>query len=386
MDRDPDLLKNILLFSQILRKSRIGVTIDNVLDALKGISFIDIQERKDFYHLLKFNFVSRKEEMEVFDKLFGQFWSFGSNMEPSIKKQLDKKTNSFGEEEEISFFKNKKDQFLIKDWVDEVEKKGQIEPKDVPFYSPEEILRQKDFILLQKEDLEKVKEWVITLSKKLAMALSRRWRRGKRGNRLDFRRTFRQSVRYGGEIIELRMKQPKIKPLRVILVCDVSGSMDIYSHFFILFMYGIQNNYPNCDTFTFSTRLSCVTSLIKRTSLEEALRHLSGKVLDWSGGTNIGGALHQLHQHHSELLHPNRTVFFIFSDGWDLGDSALLDLEIKNLKKRVKKIIWLNPLLASPHYQPLCKGMSTVLPYLDYFLPLHNFSSLKSLSSFLLKM
>ncbi|MGZ3495793.1 MAG: VWA domain-containing protein, partial [Thermodesulfobacteriota bacterium] len=120
-------------------------------------------------------------------------------------------------------------------------------------------------------------------------------------------------------------------------------------------------------------------------TFEEALSLLSGKVLDWSGGTNIGGALHQLHHRYPGLLSPGRTLFLLFSDGWDRGDSALLDSEMKNLKKQVKRLIWLNPLLGSPHYQPLCKGMAAALPYLDDFLPCHNLSSLKRLSHLLLR-
>jgi len=184
-------------------------------------------------------------------------------------------------------------------------------------------------------------------------------------------------------MIELRMKQVKPKPLRIIFFCDVSGSMDIYSQFFLLFMYGLQNYYPYCQTFVFSTRLNHITSLLKRRDFKETLNLLSQRVLDWSGGTNIGLALHQLHQHHSELLHPNRTLFLIFSDGWDRGDIKLLDLEMKTLKTRVKRLIWLNPLLSSHHYQPLCKGISTALPYLDHFLPCHNFTSLKNLSRYM---
>jgi uncharacterized protein with von Willebrand factor type A (vWA) domain len=187
-------------------------------------------------------------------------------------------------------------------------------------------------------------------------------------------------------MIELRMKEPKPKPLRLILFCDVSGSMDIYSQFFLIFMYELQNQYPHCKTFVFSTHLSHVTLLLKRKVFEETLRLLSEKVSDWSGGTNIGGALHQFHQLNSQLLNFKRAIFLIFSDGWDRGDTKILESEIKNLKRQVKRLIWLNPLLGSQNYQPLCKGISTALPHLDYFLPCHNFLSLRNLSNIITKM
>jgi uncharacterized protein with von Willebrand factor type A (vWA) domain len=378
-------LKNILLFSKTLRGKKVGVTIDNVLDALRGISFIDIRNKKDFYYLLKSNFISRKEESDLFDDLFNQFWSFEDENDSSIKKVVGEKMEVPKEKEEITFFEYKKVQPLIKDWADESNEDGLKEQKEVPTYSPEEVLRRKDFDHLQEQELEKVRQLVTALSRKLAMNLSRRWKGGKRGDRLDFRRTIRQSIKYGGEMIELKLKQPKPKPYRLILVGDVSGSMDIYSQFFLLFMYGIQNQYPYCETFVFSTRLNHITSLLKRRKLKETLRLLSEKVLDWSGGTNIGMALHQLHQRYSNLLHPNRTLFFIFSDGWDRGETILLDLEMRNLKRLAKRLIWLNPLLGSQNYQPSCKGMSTALPYLDHFLPCHNLSSLEKLGQLISK-
>jgi len=377
INQDSDLLKNVILFSQALRRRKVGVTIDNMLDALRGISLIHLQKKGDFYHLLSSNFVSCKEEMDTFDELFEQFWSLGDPSGPATKKIITEEINASEDKEEDSSFESKKDQPFIKAWSDEREANELEGRKNMPFYSPDEILQQKDFTHFRAEELEKVKDWVSILSRKIATYLSRRWKRGGKGDRLDFRRSIRQSIKYGGEIMELKMRDRKPKPLRLILACDVSGSMDNYSQFFLRFMHGLQNHYPHCETFAFSTRLSHITTLLKRRTFDETLHLLSGKVLDWSGGTNIGAALHHLHQRHSGLFHPNRSLFLIYSDGWDRGDTTLLDSEMKNLRRQVKRLIWLNPLLGNQNYQPLCKGMSTALPYLDHFLPCHNFSSLK---------
>lgn len=381
-----DLLKNVILFSQTLRRQKVGVTIDNILDALRGISLIELHKKGDFYHLLRANFVSRKEEMDTFDEIFEQFWSFGDRSGPVNQTVIDEEINASEEKDEGSYFESKKDQPLIKTWNDEREADEPKERKDLPVYSPDEILQQKDFTHFREEELEKVNDWVSILSRKIATYLSRRWKRAGKGDGLDFRRSIRQSIKYGGEILELKMKEKKPKPLRLILVCDVSGSMDIYSQFFLRFMHGLQNHYPVCETFAFSTRLSHITSLLKRKTFEQTLRLLSGKVLDWSGGTNIGAALHQLHQRYSDLFHPNRSLFLIFSDGWDRGDTMLLESELKSLKRQVKCLIWLNPLLGNQNYQPLCKGMSTALPYVDHFLPYYNFSSLRKLGYLISKM
>ena len=386
MHRGSDLVKNILFFSKALRKKNVGVTTDNVMDALKGLSLIDIRKRGDFYCLLRSNFVSRREEMKPFDDLFERFWASEARRDPTLKKAEKKRAATAEEKEESLFLQDESGKLELIDWAEGSEEEEGLKETNLPAYSPEEILGRKDFNLLQREELERVEAWVLALSWKLAIRLSRRWKRGKKGDQLDFRRSLRESMKHGGEMIQLRVKEPKPKPLRIVFFCDVSGSMDIYSQFLLLLMYGLQNHYPHCETFVFSTRLSHITHFLKGRIFEASLHLLSGKVLDWSGGTNIGLALHQFHQRHARLLHPNRTLFFIFSDGWDRGDTALLDSEMKNLKRQVKKVIWLNPLKGSRDYQPLCKGMSTALPHLDHFLPCHNFSSLKNLSHLISKL
>ena len=354
------------------------------MDALRGMAFIDIQKKSDFYHLLKSNYVSKKEEIQPFDEVFESFWSFNDDREPSLKNKEQEVKTSGVEERILPSQMGEEGRLLIQDWM-EGEENGGKDERVLGTYSSEEILRQKNFSQLQAEEVEEIREFVLSLSQKMARKLSRRWKRSRKGNQLDFRRSFRQSIKYGGEIVELRRKQRKPKPVRIILLCDVSGSMDVYTQFFLLFLYGLQNQYPYCEAFVFSTRLSHISFLLKRRAFEEALRLISAKVLDWSGGTDIGGALHQLHHRHAHLLHPDRTLCLIFSDGWDRGDSVLLDLEMRQLKRQVKRLIWLNPLLGSRNYQPLCKGMATALPYLDRFLPCHNFSSLKTLSAQLSK-
>jgi uncharacterized protein with von Willebrand factor type A (vWA) domain len=178
-------------------------------------------------------------------------------------------------------------------------------PKDLRSYSPEEILGRKDFSHLDKMEEEEIKKIVITLCKKMAFNLSRRWKKGGSGDKFDFRRSIRRSIKYGGEMIELQMKEPKLKPLRLLFVCDVSGSMDIYIQFFILFMYGVQNHYPHCETFTFSTRLSHITSLLKGDFVEalRLFRQSHGLV----GRNEYWEVLHELQNGH--LLHPVARYF-----------------------------------------------------------------------------
>ncbi len=378
--QESSLLSHLLLFSKALREKKVGVTTDNVIDASRGIPFIDLRKKSDFYQLLKSNFVSKKEEIASFDDLFEAFWSFENRaaLFPEVLSPEEGETLQEVEEAGSSDL-SERIESSSGDLREKEPEGPEADLKETPRYSPEEILSQKEFGRLGTGELEKVKEFVLALTRRIAIRLSRRWERGRKGGQLDLRRAIRKSIRYGGEILELPAKEPKTKPLRLIFICDVSGSMDIYSQFFLLFMYGLQHYYAHCETFVFSTRLSHATIFLKRKDFDEALRLLSARALDWSGGTNIGLSLHQFHRQHSHLLSPQRTILILFSDGWDRGDTTLLNSEIRSLKKQVKKVIWLNPLSGGPNYQPLCKGMATALPYLDHFLPCHSFSSLKSL-------
>lgn len=384
-----ELPQNILLFCQALRGRQVEVTTDAVLVALRGLRFINIRHKTDFYTLLKTSFVSRREDVKPFDEVFEKFWSLSEGVATPLEGRAEPKAETHREEGEddpsTPFYEE--EGFRFRDRTAGSEERTRVEQEDVLEYSPDEVLRVKDFSSLSAEELEEIKEYVARLSRNMALILSRRWKSGRRQGQIDFRRTIRHSIRHGGEIVQLRWKKRKTRPLRIVFLCDVSGSMDIYSQFVLLFMYAIQNFYPHCETLAFSTRLTHVSDILKKKkTFDEVLSFLSKELLDWSGGTNIGGALRELRRRHPGFLQPNRTVLLIFSDGWERGDAALLDFEMKSLKLLTRKLIWLNPHLGTPNYQPLCKGMATALPYLDYFLPCRNLASLGSLSNLVSKM
>jgi uncharacterized protein with von Willebrand factor type A (vWA) domain len=224
---------------------------------------------------------------------------------------------------------------------------------------------------------------ILLLAAKIATQVSRRHKRAITGDAIDLRCSMRKNLKYAGDIIELVSHRRRIKKTRIVLLCDVSGSMDCYSRFLLQFMYGLQNELWGLETFVFNTSLSRITHLIRTRDIESALESMSTHVLGWSGGTNIGSSLSTFNREFASTLVTHRTVVVIISDGWDRGDTGLLAQEMRSLKRRCYKIIWLNPLLASENYEPLCKGMQAALPYLDLFLPVHNLHSLVALSRIL---
>ena len=187
----------------------------------------------------------------------------------------------------------------------------------------------------------------------------------------------RRSLRYGGEVLQLLRRGPRVAKTKMVVLCDVSGSMDVYTKFLVQFLYGVQNGLRGVETIVFSTRLTRVTPLLRRRNVHAALARISETVQDWSGGTKIGMCLREFNTIMAPTMVTSKTLVVIISDGWDTGDTAILDSEMAKLRARAFRIVWLNPLLGSPNYQPLCKGMHTALPYVQDFMPVHNVESLR---------
>ena len=181
---------------------------------------------------------------------------------------------------------------------------------------------------------------------------------------------------YGEYCLKLAYKTHRLKKNKLILFCDVSGSMERYSRFLIQLICAMGARISNIEVAVFSTRMTSITPYLNRRDIDEVIKQMSDQVHDWAGGTNIGGCLRELNEQQAHQMLSSHTIAVILSDGWDQGDADLMRAEMEQLRRRVKKIIWLNPLLGNANYQPLCKGMQTALPFLDYFLPVHNLESL----------
>ena len=184
-----------------------------------------------------------------------------------------------------------------------------------------------------------------------------------------------------GEIIDLRRRERRRRKVRLVLLCDVSGSMDLYSRFLLQFLYALQNVFGRVETFTFATRLSRVTDLLKGPSYRLALGRLTD-VRDFSGGTRIGESLREFNGSWSHLV-DRHSIVILLSDGWDTGEPELLANEMLALKRRAGRVIWLNPLLGNPSYEPLTRGMAAALPLVDHFAAAHNLASLRELAGHL---
>ncbi len=381
--RGQGTLKNLLAFGRILKQVGIKVTLSQVIDASRSLEFVDIADKEDFRAVLRSNLISEREGLPIFDRVFDCFWRDRSLEEVSVEVQAetseDKSQEPVGAEESL-------EQEAEQDSIQESRQNEEEESILMPTYSLNESMNKKDFSEMDTEESRAINRAILLIATKIATQVSRRKKRAAKGDEIDPRWTMRKNIKYGGEVIDLVLRKRRIKKTRVILLCDVSGSMDCYSRFLIQFMYGLQNELWGIETIVFSTSLSRITHLIRTKNISNALEKISGSVLGWSGGTKIGRSLYTFNRAFALSLVTHRTVIVIISDGWDRGDVDLLDREMRILKRRCHKIIWLNPLLASENYEPLCKGMQVALPYLDLFLSVHNLNSLITLGRTLQKL
>ncbi|MBI4186373.1 MAG: VWA domain-containing protein [Chloroflexi bacterium] len=376
-NRGRSLLQNVLAFSDMLKKAGLDATTGRVIDVCRSLQHIDISNREDFYYALRTNLVSRAEEIERFDRLFNLFWGLDSVVAELPGGDGDKGETCDSLCPDVEKGGDRGESF-IDDWYDG-EPQASLEKKALATYSPDEVLATKDFCAITGDEVKEIQRLIASIAPRLATVKSRRRESCAGGSETDLRRTLRRSMaRYGAEIVELARKQRKIRKVKVVLLCDVSGSMDCYSKFLIQFVYGLQNQLKWAETFVFSTRLTRVTPLLKGRRIRDALEALSAGVEDWSGGTCIGDCLHTFNERYSQGI-DRRTVVIIISDGWDRGNIEVVVREMRRLRAKFRKVIWLNPLLGNANYRPVTRGMQAALPFIDYFLPAHNLNSLVTL-------
>jgi uncharacterized protein with von Willebrand factor type A (vWA) domain len=244
-------------------------------------------------------------------------------------------------------------------------------------YSPVAILERKDLAQFERADIQAAQLILKNMISPFKIGVRRRFRRSKKPGDIDFGRIIKRSLKTDGIPLGLSYKRRKRRPKRLVVLADVSGSMDRYARFVMPFIFGLKGIGARAQVFVFSTSLTPITSILRRFSIDKALEQISQEVPDWSGGTRIGYSLHQFNQGYGEVLLNKRTVVVIMSDGWDLGGRELLKREMEAINQKAYCVIWLNPLAGDAEYEPVCRGMQAALPYVDFFLPAHSLESLK---------
>lgn len=365
------LVESTVSFCRGLRDRGLPVTTSHAFDAVRALCSVGMATRAGTYHALKCVLASRPEDFEIFDELFER--TFAAPREAAGPISLGKAR------------KRKAPPDAAAPSLDSWSGEGAAddEPEEVPGASAARSLAEKDFSAFSAHELAEIERIAARIARRLAARPSRRWKSGRRGPRIDLRRTLRRSLGHAGEALDLRFRRRKPRKTRIVALCDVSGSMDLYSRFLLQFLFALQGSVARVESFVFATELRRVTEALRGRSYGEALSVLSREVQGWSGGTRIGESLAAFNEDYGHLV-DRRTIVVVLSDGWDTGNPEILGEAAELLRRRSRRLVWLNPLLGSPGYQPLTVGMQAALPHLSVFAPAHNLASLRALERHLL--
>ena len=372
------LLHNLLLFGRVLRGLGLDVNPGRMMDLVSALDHIQIGNKADFFYAARTLLVHEREDLELFDEAFELFWrkpaeSWGVEWQGLVRRRRSNKpilTNPPLKEPPPS---ENESEASSRETLTVIE--------ITRTYSNREVLRHKDFAQMSAEESAAVNQLMSHLRWKISERRTRRRRPGK-GEMLDLRRTLRRSLRAGGEIFSWAYREPKLKPRPLVIIADISGSMERYTRVLLHFIYGMKAALTQpVEAFVFSTRLTRITRPLQIRDLDLALKNVGELVHDWAGGTRIGESLKYFNFEWGRRVLGRGAVVLIISDGWDRGDVELLNREMARLKRNCHRVIWLNPLLGAPDYEPLTRGIQAALPHIDDFLPVHNLASLEDLAN-----
>jgi len=351
-----------------LRVDGVRVGLDELLAGHRALAAVDASSRAESFFALRLAMCSRVEDLPVFadafDAVFGTGWHDALDLMPPAARAMLPRIGDPG--------------------ADPSPGAEPVASKPVPAaWSPVELLRTKDFAALTDVELAQAQRMLARLARRGPRRLSRRARPSRRrGDRHDLRATIRASLRYGGEPVERRWRRPTLRQRPVVLVCDVSGSMEPYARMLLTYLQACVAARRRVEAFAFGTRLTRITRELRGRDPDRALRRATEAVEDFSGGTRIGASLGTLNREHGRRV-GRGAVVVVLSDGWDRGDPELLADEMRRLRRCAHRVIWLNPLKAHEDYEPLTRGMSAALPHADHFLAGNSVASLEELAELL---
>lgn len=375
MHDNPDqLAASIVAFCRFARSNGLPVGMQQTLAAFEAASLFGIADRQCFSFALRAALCSSHEEWERFDQLFDAFWTL-ERTQPELEKE--------GSSRNRVTRNRPRDSHLFMGLENDEASAGEHEGKLVSGASSQQRLKQVDFSEASHADMANLEQLSLRLLRQMSVRLSRRIKIEAKGDRVDLRRSIRRSIAHGGDPITLAYKGRKPQKKRLVIFLDISGSMNLYSLFLLRFAYALQKHFKRVDTFLFSTSVVEVSDLLRARKLSEALNGVSQRAQQWSGGTRIGGSLREFNRRAGRKILSRNTFFIILSDGWDTGAPEVLAGELRSTRSRVQKLLWLNPLLGLKEYQPITRGMSAALPYVDVFASAHNLESLLALEKYL---
>jgi len=378
------LAENIMHFGRVLRRAGLPIGPGQVIEAIRAVAQVGLGSRDDFYWSLFSVFVNRRDQRDVFDQAFHIFWRNPEILERMMQMVLPDigSSQTMPETEEIS--RRVAEALASKNDSEQQE----VEQEEIEFdaaltWSAGEILAEKDFEKMSADEIKAATDAIKRMRLPIMEVPTRRYRPNPTGSRVDMRKTLRAALRSGQGYIPLMRRERRLRRPPLVIICDISGSMERYSRMMLHFMHAVTNDRDRVHTFLFGTRLTNVTRYLRYKDVDMALEKVGEEVMDWSGGTRIGACLHEFNQNWSRRVLTQGAVAIIISDGLDRDEATGLEDEMERLHKSCRQLIWLNPLLRYEGFQPKSMGIRAMLPHVDDFRTVHNLDSLQDLTKVL---
>jgi uncharacterized protein len=347
----------------VLREAGLEVGPGRIADALSALDEVDIARQDDVYWSLRATLVTRFEEIEPFDRAFNA-WFLGAPVVPPTRLRVTKLSRSA--------------RGGRADPVRDDDRSTGADPLEVG-WSASEVLRHRDFAAMTPEEFARARALMTELATVRPRRRSRRLRSHPRGSALDLRRLARRSLATGGEPIARSFRRRIEVSRRLVILCDISGSMEAYTRGLLLFMHAAVGA-GRAEVFAFGTRLTRLTRELRVRDPEQALDAAAARVVDWASGTLIGASLKRFNDEWGRRAVSRGAVVVIVSDGWESQDPGLVGREMNRLARSAFAVVWVSPLKGGVGYEPLGAGISAALPHVDRFLPGHNIASLQELA------
>ena len=378
--------QNIMYFGRVLRQAGLPVGPGKILDAIEAVRAVGLENRQDFYWTLQAVFVNRHNQFKLFDQAFHFFWRNPKLLERMMGMLLPafKGDEILQEEEAVlrRIAEALQGQQAAKEEADDVspDEETEVQLDASLTFSASEQLAEKDFEKMSLEELARSKAVLKKFHSPFRLMKTRRFQRHARGSRIDMRASLRASAKRGGDMIYLHRKKQKELPPPLVVLCDISGSMERYSRIILFFLHMLANDRDRMHSFLFGTQLSNITRDLRYRDPDEALDRIGRNVRDWSGGTRIGATLHAFNRDWSRRVLAQGATVLIITDGLDREGAEGISREMERLHKSCKKLIWLNPLLRFDQYEPKSGGARAMMAHVDEFRPVHNLVSLAQLA------
>ena len=374
------LATNVMHFARVLRAAGLPVGTGGAIEAVRAVETAGIGRRDDLYWTLHAVLLTRRDQRPIFDQAFHLFWRDPKLLERMMLLLLPHAPAGAGGDKEERIIRRLAEALGPEAPAPERQVEASLEIDAALTASSTEVLQDKDFEQMSGEEVAAAKAAIARMRLDLGAIRTRRFRPSAAGRKADLRASMRAAQRYGGAFIPLRKRQRRRRPPPLVLLCDISGSMQRYSRLLLHFMHMMTGDRERVSSFVFGTRLTNITRYLRHRDVDRALARVADVVEDWSGGTRIGQCLHRFNRDWGRRVLAQGAVVLLISDGLDRDAGAGLDAEMDRLHRSCRRLIWLNPLLRYSGFEPKSLGIQAILPHVDDFRPVHNLRSLAELT------